>query len=94
MCVCALKGFKVIDKHQVKSKNKNHCFVITIRLMSDPFHYRKRPDCPQQYGENPTSPTTMNVEVDPVILNRSPEPVQNSWEDDLSIKNGRRDLFV
>ncbi|XP_045608828.2 uncharacterized protein [Procambarus clarkii] len=29
----------------------------------------------------------MNVEVDPIILNHSPEPVQSAWEDDLSIKN-------
>ena len=40
-------------------------------------------------GENNESPTLMNVDVDPVLINQSPEPVQNAWEGDLTTNNDR-----
>ncbi|XP_068224312.1 myb/SANT-like DNA-binding domain-containing protein 3 isoform X1 [Palaemon carinicauda] len=40
------------------------------------------------YLENHASPTLVNVEVDPALIDPSPEPVQDAWEGDHTAKNG------
>ncbi|XP_064109843.1 myb/SANT-like DNA-binding domain-containing protein 3 [Macrobrachium nipponense] len=40
------------------------------------------------YIRNNASPTLMNVDVDPTLVDQSPEPVQDAWEGDHTTKNG------
>ncbi|XP_066989492.1 uncharacterized protein [Macrobrachium rosenbergii] len=40
------------------------------------------------YIRNNASPTLMNVDVDPTLVDQSPEPVQDAWEGDHTTRNG------
>ncbi|XP_068224313.1 uncharacterized protein [Palaemon carinicauda] len=50
--------------------------------------YRDQLNSHATYLENHASPTLVNVEVDPALIDPSPEPVQDAWEGDHTAKNG------